>query len=92
MMIDRECCGKRVATPFCPLCGKKTYPATDPLALLNYLKSHRNKTAAWVKRTEREIGAMSVAEQTRRREAHLARLEMWDAWIRWVEENRPREE
>ena len=82
----QECCGRKLDTPFCPLCGHRCIEPSDPAALLIYLKSQRSKTQAWVVRCQRHNACLSKEESDRRQAKHLASVARWDAWIRWVEE------
>lgn len=80
-----ECCGQTVKTPFCPLCGARTFSAADPSALLIYLRGQRAKTHAWIVRCERGNGCLNPIESDRRKAKHQETLFKWDAWIGWVE-------
>jgi hypothetical protein len=89
--MDRECCGTRCETPFCPHCGRAVGPARPLRDLLAYLRRratdcHRRaaRQREWIADRERTTGPERTEADRRRSEAVLARREAtatrWQAW------------
>ena len=82
-----ECCGKRITTPFCPICGSKCGSANSLLGYLRleYIREsdrlsgyeHLLKKA----KAERNIRRVNKCIDTQKR-----KVQRISSWIDWIED------
>lgn len=84
-----ECCGNKVETPFCPMCGKATQGASIIQSLLWHIHTRIVTNKRHLKETEEYIKEGNKSSWRRREpdiEMTKRSLEKWTSWEKALRE------